>query len=99
MAGPAMADSCRSCPRAVAMRFATLCLRTWAACSGLSTKPTAIRIPFGNSWAFGPRACPARSAVQHSADAGVEDLLDRLDKAANAKVINGDFTEVEDESA
>lgn len=51
---------------------------------------------FMGLWAKGlPRAV----SQQHTADAGVEDLLDRLDKATNAKVINGDYTEVEDEPA
>lgn len=42
------------------------------------------------------KGLPRALSTQHSADAGLEALLDKLDKGENAKVINGDFVEVED---
>jgi hypothetical protein len=44
-------------------------------------------------WAKGlPRAV----STEHSAGGGLEDLLDKLDKAANAKTIDGNYVEVPD---
>jgi hypothetical protein len=44
-------------------------------------------------WAKGlPRAV----STEHSATTGVEDLLDRLDRAEKAKTISADYVEVED---
>lgn len=46
---------------------------------------------FAKLWGKGlPRAV----ATEHSATKDVEDLLDRLDKADQAKTIDGEFTEV-----
>jgi hypothetical protein len=40
------------------------------------------------------KGLPRAVATEHSASANVEDLLDRLDKADSAKIINADYTEV-----
>jgi hypothetical protein len=45
------------------------------------------------------KGLPRAVSQQHSADAGVEDLLDRLDKAAKKRKPSTAITEVEDESA
>lgn len=42
------------------------------------------------------KGLPRAATTEHTAATGVEDLLDKLDRAANAKTINGDFVEVED---
>jgi hypothetical protein len=45
------------------------------------------------------KGLPRAVANQHSADSGMESLLDRLEKGENAKIINADYTEVDDEPA
>lgn len=48
---------------------------------------------FMGLWAKGlPRAV----STEHTAGSGLEDMLDKLDKVANAKTIDGTFTEVPD---
>lgn len=42
------------------------------------------------------KGLPRAVSTQHEAGSGLESLLDRLDKGESAKVINADFTEVED---
>jgi hypothetical protein len=42
------------------------------------------------------KGLPRAATTEHTAGTGVEDLLDRLDRADKAKTINGDFTEVPD---
>lgn len=42
------------------------------------------------------KGLPRAATTEHTVDNGLETLLDKLDKAANAKVIDGSFTEVPD---
>lgn len=47
-------------------------------------------------WAKG---LPRVASVEHNPGAGMEALLDRLDKGESAEVINGEYTEVKDAPA
>lgn len=42
------------------------------------------------------KGLPRAATHEHNAGAGIEDLIERLDRAENAKTIDGDFTEVTD---
>jgi hypothetical protein len=42
------------------------------------------------------KGLPRAATTEHTLDTGVDALLDKLDKAANAKTIEGNFTEVPD---
>lgn len=45
------------------------------------------------------KGLPRAMSTEHNVGGGVEDLLDKLDRAANAKTIDGNFTEVPDAPA
>ena len=51
---------------------------------------------FWKFMALWSKGLPRAVSTQHSAGSGMEDLLAKLEKGENAKVINGDFTEVDD---
>jgi hypothetical protein len=51
---------------------------------------------FMGLWAKG---LPRAATQEHTVGSGVEDLLDKLDRAANAKTIDGEFVEVDDATA
>ena len=41
------------------------------------------------------KGLPRAVSTEHNAGGGLEDLLDKLDKAANAKTIDGEYQEVD----
>lgn len=43
------------------------------------------------------RNVPRPTAIEHTAASSVEDLLERLDRAANAKTIDGEYRDASDE--